>query len=151
MYVSQLQINFQIPWRTLRLGRIRVEVEHGVFGLAGAIEAVVVSPAIFASPLGVAFMVCSAGVPAPGATCSVWGNGFGPTDPPQVDGAPTRPEVLASTESRCAVVTFCGLAPATLMYELDFVFLDVGRAPSGNWCAVLNSAGTSVEFVLPSI
>jgi uncharacterized protein (TIGR03437 family) len=68
--------------------------------------------------------------PMPGQYCTIWGNGFGATNPAQVDGAPASASPLPWTVNTCtftiggvpARVTYCGAAPGEVIDQLNFVY-----------------------------
>jgi uncharacterized protein (TIGR03437 family) len=78
----------------------------------------------------VSILTCPNGLPKPSVYCTLWGNGFGPTNPPLTDGilAPVSP--LPWTVNPCtltiggatAQVTYCGAAPGEVIYQLNFVY-----------------------------
>jgi uncharacterized protein (TIGR03437 family) len=115
-----------------------------------------VAPSVFAAN-GAALLTCSGGLPVPGAACSLWGNGFGATNPPQQNGIPSGSTTLASTVGPCrlvlggieATVKYCGAAPGEIIYQIAFVF-PAGITPSsGTLQATITVNGSTTAFAIP--
>ena len=150
LYLSPGQINFAVPWDSLVGTPLNVEVMlNGVLSNAVPITLASAAPSTFGiysqvpGPyygVGVAILTCPNGAPQPGAYCTLWGNGFGPTNPPLTDGTPAPVSPLPWTVNPCALtlggmsarVTYCGAAPGEVIYQLNFVY------PSG---VAANAAG----------
>jgi uncharacterized protein (TIGR03437 family) len=154
IYLSPDQINFAIPWDSLLGTPLNVEVMlNNVLSNAVPITLASTAPSVFGSVsavpgslygINVAFLTCSNGAlyPQPGAYCTLWGNGFGPTNPPLSDGTPAPASPLPWTVNKCALtiggvtanVTYCGAAPGEVIYQLNFEY------PSGVAASASNSA-----------
>lgn len=141
LYLSPEQINFAVPWDSLLGTPLNVEVLlNGVLSNAAPITLASAAPSLFGLeswvPHGpyygvlVSFLTCPHGAPQPGAVCTLWGNGFGPTNPPLADGTPAPMSPLPWTVNPCALtiggvtakVTYCGAAPGEVIYQLNFVY-----------------------------
>ena len=121
IYLSPDQLNFAVPWDSLVGAPLNVEVMlNGVLSNAVPITLASVAPSVFgfvsAVPgpiysIPVAFLTCSgdAPYPQPGTYCALWGNGFGPTNPPLADGTPAPSSPLPWTVNTCAL-TLGGVA-----------------------------------------
>ena len=96
-----------------------------VFGFVSAVPGPIYS-------IPVAYLTCTgdAPYPQPGTYCTLWGNGFGPTNPPLTDGTPAPASPLPWTVNKCALtiggvtanVTYCGAAPGEVIYQLNFEY-----------------------------
>jgi uncharacterized protein (TIGR03437 family) len=156
-YVSPEQINIQIPWEA-PVGRpvpIQV-VRNGVSGNPVDITLSAAAPAAFGVS-GVAILTCAGGLPKGGVPCTLWGNGFGPTSPPQQTGVPSRAAPLPHTVNACrltaggveAAVLYCGAAPTLIIHQLNFTYPE-GIPVSGEAIeAALTIAGASGPIKLP--
>jgi uncharacterized protein (TIGR03437 family) len=142
LYLSPAQINFAVPWDSLVGPPLNVEVAlNGVLSNPIPIALTSAAPSafgeVYATPgpvygQNVAFIEClnEAVYPQPGEYCTLWGNGFGPTNPPLTDGAPAPASSLLWTVNPClltiggvpANVTYCGAAPSEVIYQLNFVY-----------------------------
>ncbi len=129
-YVSPSQINFQIPWDTVTGTPLNIEVERdGSLSNPITITTQPSAPTAFGVD-GVAILTCLEGAARAGAHCTLWGNGFGVTKSPQLDGTPATLTPLSSTEDPCyitvggepAAVTFCGAAPGLIINQLNFIY-----------------------------
>lgn len=125
LYVSPTQINFQIPWETSIGVPLGVQVmTNGITGNPVQIVFQAASPGSFK-------WTCP-GVVNAGAGCTLWGNGFGPINPPQADGVPAGAKPLPKTVNECSLtiggvsakVTYCGMAPGLIINQLNFVYPD---------------------------
>jgi uncharacterized protein (TIGR03437 family) len=140
IFLSSDQINFAIPWDSLVGPALNVEVMlNGILSNPIPITLGTAAPSLFGIPyndsaLGVANVAIDScpnnEAPQAGAYCTLWGNGFGPTNPALTDGGLAPPPPLAWTDSTCALtidgvtaqVTYCGGAPGEIIYQLNFVF-----------------------------
>ena len=143
LYLSPTQINFAVPWDSLVGTPINVEVLlNGVLSNAASITLTSTAPSAFGElietpgpyySLNMALIEClnmTQSYPQPGEYCTIWGNGFGPTNPPQADGAPAAASPLPKTANPCsltiggapATVTYCGAAPGEIIYQLNFIY-----------------------------
>jgi uncharacterized protein (TIGR03437 family) len=139
IYLSPEQINFAIPWGSLLGTPLNVEVMlNSVLSNAVPITLTSAAPSLFQTlyppevigSTPVSILTCPNGLPKPSVYCTLWGNGFGPTNPPLTDGilAPVSP--LPWTVNPCtltiggatAQVTYCGAAPGEVIYQLNFVY-----------------------------
>jgi uncharacterized protein (TIGR03437 family) len=156
-YLSPEQINFAIPWDSLLGAPLNVEVMlNGVLSNAVPMTLASAAPSVFGVN-GAAVLTCPDGAPQPGAVCTLWGNGFGPTNPPLTDGTPASasPE-LPWTVNKClltiggvtAQVDYCGGAPGEIIYQLNFVYPS-GVAPVGGTAmGTISINGNSGNFML---
>jgi uncharacterized protein (TIGR03437 family) len=145
LYLSPTQINFAVPWDSLVGTPINVEVLlNGVLSNAVPTTLTSTAPSAFGEvietpgpyySLNMAFIEClglnvTQPYPLPGEYCTIWGNGFGPTNPSQTDGVPAVASPLPKTANTCsltiggspATVTYCGAAPGEVIYQMDFVY-----------------------------
>jgi len=142
LYLSPAQINFAVPWNSPVGTPVNVEVVlNGAQSNPVSITLTRTAPSafgqVYATPgpvhgLNMAFIECinMAVYPQPSEYCTIWGNGFGPTNPPLADGAPAPASPLPWTMNQCALtiggvpakVTYCGGAPGELIYQLNFVY-----------------------------
>ena len=143
IYLYDQQINFAIPWDSLVGTPLNVEVLlNGVLSNAVPITLASTAPSLFGTVSGVpgslyglnvAILSCpNAGLPQPGEYCTLWGNGFGPTNPPLADGtpAPAMPPPLLWTTNTCVLTIggvsispqYCGAAPGEVIYQLNFQY-----------------------------
>ncbi len=140
-FVNDTQANFQIPWSTPLNIPVEVHVaRNNIDSNSEMITLNATAPSIFA-------VTCS-----DTANCTLWGNGFGQTMPPQQDGVPANASPLPYAASTCrltiagadTLVTYCGAAPGLLIDQLNFV------APSltGPVAARLTVGEQSVDFLL---
>ena len=158
IYVAPNQINFQVPWESLVGRPLHVEVmKNNVLGSATAITLSTSAPSVF-SVNGTAVLTCTGSVPRAGSSCSLWGNGFGPTQPSQLDGVPASATTPAPTVKPCslevgsvdATVQYCGGAPGSLIYQLAFVYPSGVRANSGTTQAAVTVNGFTGNFLMPA-
>jgi uncharacterized protein (TIGR03437 family) len=156
-YVSPSQINFQVPWESLTGTLLNVEVmTNNILSNPVSIQLSSSAPSVFSSGDG-AFLVCSDVPPRSMSMCTLWGNGFGPTNPAQRDGAPSTVGTVASTVSPClltvggkgATVTFCGAAPGQLIYQLNFIYPSAVEATSSTIPAEITINGNTGRLLLP--
>jgi uncharacterized protein (TIGR03437 family) len=142
LYLSPMQINFAIPWDSLVGTPLNVEVAlNGVLSNAVPITLASTAPSAFGEsywtpgPIygqNIAFVNClnEGEYPLPGEYCTLWGNGFGPTNPPLTDGTPAQALPLPKTANSCSLtiggvpanVTYCGAAPGEVIDQLNFVY-----------------------------
>jgi uncharacterized protein (TIGR03437 family) len=155
IYLSPEQINFAVPWDSLPGTPLNVEVMlNGVLSNAVPITLASAAPSVFGVN-GAAILTCPNGIveagvnsitPQPGAVCTLWGNGFGPTKPALTDGTPAPASPLPWTGNTCtltiggvnALVDYCGAAPGEIIYQLNFVY------PSGVAANGATAGGTIV-------
>jgi uncharacterized protein (TIGR03437 family) len=140
-YISAEQINFAVPWDSLLGQPLNVEVMlNNVLSNAVPITLASTAPSLFQFETTqpgpffsqfVAILTCPDNTPQPGAYCTLWGNGFGATNPPLADGTPASASpTLPWTVNPCvltiggvaAQVTYCGGAPGEIIYQLNFVY-----------------------------
>jgi uncharacterized protein (TIGR03437 family) len=130
IFTSPAQINFQVPWETLTGIKLNVEVMRD--GTLSNALPVVLSPAVpsvFAVD-GIALLTCDDGSPQAGSACTLWGDGFGRTNPPQRDGKPSAADSLAPSATPCALtvgglsamVPYCGAAPGLIIDQISFIY-----------------------------
>ena len=156
-HLSPDQLNFAVPWDSLVGTPLNVEVMlNGVLSNAVPITLTSAAPSVFgfvsAVPgpiyqVPVAYLTCTgdAPYPQPGTYCALWGNGFGPTNPPLTDGTPAAASPLPWTANPCALTIggvaiqpqYCGAAPGEVIYQLNFQY------PSGIAADPTNSAVAS--------
>jgi uncharacterized protein (TIGR03437 family) len=157
IHLSPDQLNFAVPWDSLVGTPLNVEVMlNGVLSNAVPITLTSAAPSVFgfvsAVPgpiyqVPVAYLTCTgdAPYPQPGTYCALWGNGFGPTNPPLTDGTPAAASPLPWTANPCALTIggvaiqpqYCGAAPGEVIYQLNFQY------PSGIAADPTNSAVAS--------
>jgi uncharacterized protein (TIGR03437 family) len=155
-FLSPEQINFAIPWDSLLIAPLNVEVMlNGVLSNAVPITLASSAPSLFGVN-GAAILSCANGAPQPGSNCTLWGNGFGPTNPPLIDGTLAPASPLPWTVNTCALsiggitadVTYCGAAPGEVIYQLNFVY-PPGIASTGGMAAgKIAINGDSGSFML---
>jgi uncharacterized protein (TIGR03437 family) len=160
-YVSPAQINFQAPWAT-PVGPSSVQVTR--YGFATNSEAVTfpaTAPSAF-TVNGTAIVNCAGGTVTAGAACTLWGNGFGPTNGASRDGVPASPTPFLlsdlQTSSACSLtiggknaqVTFCGAAPGQIIDQLNFIYPPAVPAGSSTVDAVLTIGSVSGSFKVPA-
>jgi uncharacterized protein (TIGR03437 family) len=160
IFLSSDQINFAIPWDSLVGPALNVEVMlNGILSNPIPITLGTAAPSLFGIPyndsaLGVANVAIDScpnnEAPQAGAYCTLWGNGFGPTNPALTDGGLAPPPPLAWTDSTCALtidgvtaqVTYCGGAPGEIIYQLNFVFPPgVGSGAQKGTLTINNNTG----------
>ena len=161
IYVSPTQINFQAPWAT-PVGPAGVQVAR--YGFATGSEAVTfpaAAPSAFAVN-GTAIVNCAGGTVTAGATCTIWGNGFGPKNGAVRDGVPASPApfLLSDLETigicsltiggKTAQVTYCGAAPGQITDQLNFIYPPGVPAGSSTVDAVLTIGSVSGSFKMPA-
>ena len=168
IYVSPSQVNFQIPWEA-HAGPAPVNVQVFRGNASSYME-----PVSLASPAPSAFLNystglalvtgCVSGAPALGATCVMWGNGFGPKNMPQQDGVPASgmPSSLSDLEvpgspAACeltiagqpATVLYCGAAPGELIDQLNFTYPSTVPGTGTSVDATLTINGATGDLMLP--
>jgi uncharacterized protein (TIGR03437 family) len=153
IFLAQDQLNFAIPWDSLVGPPLNVEVLlNGVLSNPVPITLATTAPSLFGTEsstpgdlygLNIAILTCpTAGLPQPGEYCTLWGNGFGPTTTPLVDGTPAPASPLPWTATPCTLTIggveiqpqYCGAAPGEVIYQLNFQY------PSGIAASTSNSA-----------
>jgi len=129
-YVSPRQINFQLPWETPIAIPVPVQVIRGDTISSPELVALdEAAPSAF-GVAGTAILTCEGGSPKPDVYCTLWGNGFGPLEPPQQNGVPSSLDPLPLTTEQCklsvggvdATVTYCGGAPGLVIAQLNFLY-----------------------------
>jgi uncharacterized protein (TIGR03437 family) len=168
LYLSPSQINFAIPWDSPVGAPLNVELTlNSVESNPVPITLTSTAPSAFGQvyptpgpyySVNMAIMECSnqEAYPQPGAVCTLWGNGFGLTNPPQTDGAPAPGSPLPRTVNSCsltvggvpATVTYCGAAPGEIIDQLNFIYPSGVTSPICPVAATItingNSGGISV-------
>ncbi len=169
IYLSPQQINFAVPWDSLVGTPLNVEVMlNNVLSNAVPITLTSTAPSLFGQ-LSAApgpfysdylpYISCPSVAPfQPNEYCTVWGNGFGPTNPPLGDGtlAPGSPPPLLWTVNTCAVtiggaqaqVTYCGAAPGEIIYQLNFVYPAGVVSGGGKADSTITVNGNTWNFIL---
>jgi len=165
-YVSPDQINFAVPWDSLVGTPLNVEVSlNGVLSNPGPITLTSAAPSMFGFVSSVpgplygmltTILTCPDGLAQPGAFCTLWGNGFGPTSPPLSDGTPAPAAPLAWTVNACtltiggvtAKVTYCGAAPGEIIDQLNFVYPSGIASVNGVAAATVAIGGSVGNFTL---
>jgi uncharacterized protein (TIGR03437 family) len=127
--VSPTLILAQLPWETPTGSPIDIQVIRN--GLASNTESLTLSdvaPSFFVQS-GVVAPICYSGTPETGATCTIFGDGFGPLGTPLQDGfpGPANGDQLQATchleiANISATVSYCGVAPGLFVNRLDFVY-----------------------------
>lgn len=158
-YVSPGQINFQIPWGTPRRpATVDVEVVRGgASSFAEPVTVAATAPGVF-QDFSAGTALVTGCTPGAGAACTLWGNGFGPKNGAQRDGAPPDASVLANlmTPGPCgltiggqaAQVLYCGAAPGLVIDQLNFVYPDIAGTASPAE-ATLTIGGATGRFRIP--
>jgi len=166
IYLSPQQINFAIPWDSLVGPPLNVEVMlNDVLSSAVPITLASAAPSVFQTgsstpgPLDGqvwAILTCPNGAyPQPGEYCTLWGNGFGPTNPALTDGAPAPSSPLPWTVNTCTLtiggvsvqVTYCGAAPGEVIYQLNFIYPNGAAVNGGGFsAAMLTIDGNTSKF-----
>jgi len=143
LFLSPTQINFAVPWDSLVGTPANVEVLlNGVLSNAVPITLTSTAPSAFGAVIetpgpyysqNMSFIEClnmTQPYPQPGEYCTIWGNGFGPTNPALTDGTPAAASPLPWTANQCSLtiggatanVTYCGAAPGEVIYQMNFVY-----------------------------
>lgn len=159
IYLGPGQINFAIPWDSLIGTPLNVEVmRDNILSNPIPITLAPAAPSAFTSDGVVAILTCQNGVPHAGDYCTLWGNGFGPTNPALQDGTPAPLSPLAYTAAPCtleiggasATVSYCGAAPGLIIYQMNFVY-PAGVAANGSTAqAKITINGNTGNIVVPS-
>jgi uncharacterized protein (TIGR03437 family) len=151
LFVSPLQVNFQIPWN-LPEGAVNIGVTvDGISADPLAAQLVHAAPGIFAAAHGSDFALINAAKPAAGGEIlSLFATGLGPVSTTPRDGEPASLETLSFTVEPVTAtlngnnleVLFAGLAPGNAgVYQVNV------RMPatvvSGDGSLVLKVAGKS--------
>lgn len=166
-YLSPQQINFAVPWDSLLGTPLNIEVLlNNVLSNEVPITLATTAPSLFefeSTAPGpdysqfVATLTCPDNTPSPGANCTLWGNGFGPTNPPLTDGTPASASpALPWTVNKCiltigdvaAQVTYCGGAPGEIIYQLNFVYPQGVAAGGGATTGTITVDGNTSNFML---
>jgi uncharacterized protein (TIGR03437 family) len=151
IFLAPDQLNFAIPWDSLIGAPLNVEVSlNGVLSNPIPITLGATAPSLFGTEsavpgdlygLNIAILSCpNAGLPQPGEYCTLWGNGFGPTNPALADGTPASLTTLAWTTNTCTLTIggvdiqpqYCGAAPGEVIYQLNFQYPSGIAASTGN-------------------
>jgi uncharacterized protein (TIGR03437 family) len=160
IYLSPQQINFAVPWTSLVGTPLNVEVLlNGVLSNAVPITLATTAPSLFGYESDgqmVTILTCPDSTPQPGQYCTLWGNGFGPTNPPLADGTPAASPPLPWTANTCALtiggvaanVTYCGGAPGEVIYQLNFVYPSGVTVNGGTTTGTLAINGNIASFTL---
>ncbi|HUJ23255.1 MAG TPA: glycoside hydrolase family 3 C-terminal domain-containing protein [Bryobacteraceae bacterium] len=172
-YVSATQINFQIPWETAPGNAVNVKVTRNQ--VDSNVEVITIaaasSPSMFLSEFtnGVAWVTgsgCEATecIVKPGGVYQLWGNGFGPKNSAQKDGAPAvytgsltalelpggPAQCQLTVGGQTATVNYCGAAPGEIIDQLNFVYPS-GVATSAAYVdATLTINGVTGTFRAPA-
>jgi uncharacterized protein (TIGR03437 family) len=159
IYLSPAQINFAVPWDSLVGTPLNVEVMlNGALSNAVPITLASAAPSLFGVN-GVAILTCPNGsLPKPDANCTLWGNGFGPTNPALTDGTPAPASPLPWTANTCtltigsvnAQVTYCGAAPGEIIYQLNFVYPSGVAANGATATGTITINGNTGNIVVPA-
>jgi uncharacterized protein (TIGR03437 family) len=167
IYLSPDQINFAVPWDSLLGTPLHVEVMlNDVLSNAVPITLASAAPSVFGVN-GVAILTCPNGIvevgvnsitPQPGAYCTLWGNGFGPTKPALTDGTPAPASPLPWTANTCALtiggvtanVTYCGAAPGEVIYQLNFEYPSGVTASGATATGTITINGNTGNIVVPA-
>jgi uncharacterized protein (TIGR03437 family) len=165
-YLSADQINFAVPWDSLVGPPLNVEVMlNNVLSNAVPITLASTAPSAFGVN-GVAILSCPNGVIEagtntitlqPGAVCTLWGNGFGPTTSALTDGTPAPLEALW-TANTCtltiggvnATVDYCGAAPGEIIYQLNFVYPSGAASDGATAKGTIAINGNTGNIVVPA-
>src|SRR6185503_17909544 len=140
-------------------GPVRIEVAvGGVLSNATTVTLVGAAPSIFADSNGAAILNWAGAPPctAGGASCTLWGNGFGSKTTPQADGIPTAATTTVDTCTLTiggvnAPVDYCGTAPGQIIDQLNFHY-PIGIAGSGaTVSATLKIGSATGAFTLPAL
>ncbi len=164
VFASPGQINFQMPWETpLAPAVVNVTVTNkGVTSAPEPVTVTAASPSAFADyTTAVAFLtVFTDGGLTAGATCALYGNGFGPANGALLDGTPANPANISAiqTASPCtltiagqpATVNYCGAAPYEVIDQLNFVYPAGVPASSQPAIATLTINGNTGTFLVPA-
>jgi uncharacterized protein (TIGR03437 family) len=166
-FVSENQINVQIPWELQ--GQTSALMKVSIDDYSSALYTVPLndySPGLFEYPeassgrvlaaaLDQNFAVVGTGNPARrGQAIQLYANGLGPVDQPQVSGEPASAQPLARTRvtpevtigGRPAEVIFSGLAPGFVgLYQVNAIVS--GDAPSGVQPVVIRISGIASKAV----
>lgn len=154
-YVSPQQINFEVPWSTPSNGAaVNVAVARGSnAGFAEPVAFASSAPGVFYSAGAAQVTGCT---PKAGATCVMWGNGFGAVASKLSDGVPAPPAVNPVTGGctltiggAAAAVSYCGSAPGLVIDQLNFTYPAVVPGTGPTVPAVPTVNGASVNLVLP--
>jgi uncharacterized protein (TIGR03437 family) len=138
---------------------LNVEVMlNGALSNAVPITLASAAPSLFGVN-GVAILTCPNGsLPKPDANCTLWGNGFGPTNPALTDGTPAPASPLPWTANTCtltigsvnAQVTYCGAAPGEIIYQLNFVYPSGVAANGATATGTITINGNTGNIVVPA-
>jgi uncharacterized protein (TIGR03437 family) len=166
IYLGPEQIDFAIPWDSLVGPPLNVEVMlNNVLSNAVPVTLASTAPSVFGVN-GVALLSCPNGVvevginsitPQPGAVCTLWGNGFGPTTSALTDGTPAPLEALW-TANTCtltiggvnATVDYCGAAPGEIIYQLNFVYPSGVATDGATAKGTIAISGNTGNIVVPA-
>jgi uncharacterized protein (TIGR03437 family) len=156
VFVSPAQINFQVPWEVPTNQALLVQViRDGVASNAVPIMLATSAPSAFGAN-AVAVLDCTVSAPV---ICTLWGNGFGPTSPPQQDGVPSSSPLPPLASSLCklsingadSTISYCGPAPGLVIDQLNFAYPSGVGAGAPVVQAVLTVGGASSTIQLPPL
>lgn len=158
-YISPGQINFQVPSASITSGPVRIEVAvGGVLSNATTVTLVGAAPSIFADSNGAAILNWAGAPPctAGGASCTLWGNGFGSKATPQADGIPTAATTTVDTCTLTigginAPVDYCGTAPGQIIDQLNFHYPKDIAVSGVTVSATLKIGSATGAFTLPAL
>lgn len=172
IYVSPIQINFQIPWETAAGPSVLITVTRG--GVTSAPEVVTITPAAPAMFLsetvnglawvngtGCALTECA--VQASG-NYQLWANGLGPKAAPLQDGmgavysgslppleVPGGPDSCQLTiGGQTASVQYCGAAPGEVIDQINFIYPSGVSSTTPYVEATLTVNGVTGNFRVPA-
>ena len=173
VFISETQINFQVPWETAPGEAVNIKVTRN--GVDSNLETITIAaptaPSMFLSEFtnGVAWMTgvgCQQTecVPMPGTVYQLWANGLGPKNSPLQNGVPAvytgslMPlEVPGSPDSceltvggQSARVDYCGAAPGLIIDQVNFAY-PAGLSSSAPFVdATLTVNGVIGRFRVPA-
>ncbi len=148
-YVDPNQINFQIPWETPVGKPVTVQVvRKGIAGNSFTITPAAAAPSAFVGYRNQVILDCIL------TSCTLWGNGFGPTAPAQKDGTPSPSGLSPIVSGDCqltfgnvsAKISYCGGAPGQIIDQLNFTY-----PPSAGQNGVLTVGGSSITLGFPEL
>ncbi len=164
IYVSPTQINFQVPWEVPLAPAVAnvVVTQEGMSSFGEPVTVTPAAPSVFLNYLsGVALTSVYLGGPiTAGATCTLYGNGFGVKNGLHVDGVPADPSNLTGIEvpgpcsmtidGQPTVVSYCGAAPDLVIDQLNFVYPTGVPVSTTPVTATLEINGVTGTFLVPS-
>ena len=171
IFVSETQINFQIPWGTLPGQAVNIKVTRN--GVDSNIETVTIAgstaPALFLNDFatglawvtGTGCVVTECSVET-GGEYQLWANGLGPKNSPESDGTPvsgtlTQLEVPGSPAAcqltiggQPARVDYCGAGPGGIIDQINFAYPAGVPANLPYVDATLSVHDATINFRVPS-